>query len=288
MDQSSDFQTLVLPDGEKHKQGVSAVFDTVATGYDDPALRFFPFCADRIVKQLRPSRGWKILDVATGTGALAGALAQAIQPDGRVMAIDLSAGMLARAEKNIKKLALDNIEFFRMDAEEPEFKSDYFHAVTCSFGLFFIPDMLKALKQWRRMTRPGGTVLFSSFTENAFDPLVHVFIDDLKNFGLDVTEKTVGSARLKDPDICRDLMVAAGFSEVEQNVVQVGYHLKEAKEWWAAIWNTAMRGLVEQLPQESQSDFKRSHLERVAGLKTDDGLWMNVEVRLTSGVVPFS
>lgn len=287
MNQPPEFQTLVLPDGEKHKLGVSAVFDTVATGYDDPALRFFPFCADRIVKQLRPGRDWKILDVATGTGALAGALAQEINPGGQVMAIDLSVGMLARAEENIKKLALDNVEFFQMDAEEPEFKNDYFNAVTCSFGLFFIPDMLKALKQWRRMTCPGGTVLFSSFTENAFDPLVHVFIEDLKTFGLDVTDRLVASARLKDADVCKGLMLAAGYSMVEQNIVQVGYHLKKAEEWWAAIWNTAMRGLVEQLPQEVQSDFKRSHLERVAGLKTDDGLWMNVEVRLTSGVAPF-
>ena len=285
MNQPPKFQTLVLPDGEKHKQGVSAVFNAVASGYDDPALRFFPLCADRIVSQLRPSRDWKILDVATGTGALAGALAQVINPGGRVMAIDLSEGMLARAEKNIKKMALDNVDFFQMDAEEPEFESDYFNAVTCSFGLFFIPDMLKALKQWRRMTRSGGAVLFSSFTENAFDPLVHIFIEDLEKFGLDVTDKLVASARLKDADVCKDLMVAAGYSAVEQNVVQVGYHLREAEEWWAAIWNTAMRGLVEQLPQDVQAEFKRTHLERVASLKTDDGLWMNVEVRLTSGKV---
>jgi len=288
VNQPPEFQTLVLPDGEQHKQGVSAVFDAVASGYDDPALRFFPLCADRIVSQLRPSRGWRILDVATGTGALAGALAQAISSDGRVMAIDLSEGMLACAEKNIKKMALDNVDFIQMDAEEPEFESDYFNAVTCSFGLFFIPDMLKALKQWQRVTRPGGTVLFSSFTENAFDPLVHIFIEDLKTFGLDVTDKLVASARLKDADVCKDLMVAAGCSSVEQNIVQVGYYLSEAEEWWAAIWNTAMRGLVEQLPQEVQAEFKRSHLERVSDMKTDDGLWMNVEVRLTSGVVPFS
>lgn len=286
MKQAPEFTELVLPDGEKHKLGVSAVFNTVASGYDDPALRFFPFCADHMVAQLRPSRGWRILDVATGTGALAGALAQVIQPGGRVMAIDLSTEMLAHAETNIKKLALDNVDFFQMDAEEPQFDSDYFNAVTCSFGLFFIPDMLKALKQWQRVTRPGGTVMFSSFTENAFDPLVYVFIEDLGKFGLDVTDKLVAGARLKGANVCRDLMVAAGYSEVEQNIVQVGYHLREAEEWWAAVWNTAMRGLVEQLPQDVQSDFKRAHLERVTGLKTEDGLWMNVEVRLTSGAVP--
>jgi SAM-dependent methyltransferase len=283
--QTPKIQSLVLPDGDKHKQGVSAVFNTVASGYDDPALRFFPFCADRIVSQLQPSRGWKILDVATGTGALAGALAQVINPGGRVMAIDLSEGMLARAEQNIKKMALDNVEFFQMDAEEPEFKNDYFNAVTCSFGLFFIPDMLKALKQWQRVTRPGGTVIFSSFTDNAFDPLVHIFIEDLEKFGLDISEKNVSAARLKDADICRALMAEAGYQEIEQNVIQVGYHLRTAEEWWAAIWNTAMRGMVERLPLEVQPEFKSAHLKRVADLKTDDGLWMDVEVRLTSGKV---
>ena len=285
MTQTPEIQSLILPDGEKHKLGVSAVFDAVASGYDDPALRFFPLCADRIVSHLQPGRGWKILDVATGTGALAGALAQVIKPGGRVMAIDLSEGMLARAEKNIKKMALENVDFIQMDAEEPEFENDYFNAVTCSFGLFFIPDMLKALKQWQRVTLPGGTVLFSSFTENAFDPLMHMFIEDLEKYGLDVTEKNVGAARLRDADVCRDLMVAAGYSVVEQNVVQVGYHLREAEEWWDAIWNTAMRGLVEQLPQEVQLEFKSAHLKHVAGMKTEKGLWMDVEVRLTAGKV---
>ena len=47
MDQSSELQDLVLPDGDKHKQGVSSVFDTVASGYDDDALRLFPLCADK-------------------------------------------------------------------------------------------------------------------------------------------------------------------------------------------------------------------------------------------------
>ena len=46
-----------------------------------------------------------------------------------------------------------------------------------------------------------------------------------------------------------------------------------------------MRGLVEQLPPDVQPEFKSAHLARVAELKTDEGLWMDVEVRLTSGKV---
>lgn len=70
-----------------------------------------------------------------------------------------------------------------MDAESLEFKNNYFDAVTCSFGLFFLPDMLAALKEWRRVTKPGGQLLFTSFAESAFQPLVGEFIDDLYEFG---------------------------------------------------------------------------------------------------------
>jgi hypothetical protein len=50
---------------------VIPVFDLVAAGYDDAALRFFPFCADRLISRLNPAPGTKLLDIATGTGVVA-------------------------------------------------------------------------------------------------------------------------------------------------------------------------------------------------------------------------
>ncbi|MEK7696722.1 MAG: class I SAM-dependent methyltransferase, partial [Pseudomonadota bacterium] len=72
-----------------HEQ-IARVFDLVAGDYDSPALRFFPFCADRLIARLRPTPGEKILDIATGTGAVALSLAQAVGPAGRVTGIDLA------------------------------------------------------------------------------------------------------------------------------------------------------------------------------------------------------
>ena len=53
--------------------------DSVAKTYNHSASRFFPFAADRLVGILRPKPGSKILDVATGTGVVAMALAQAVR-----------------------------------------------------------------------------------------------------------------------------------------------------------------------------------------------------------------
>ncbi|MCF6209447.1 MAG: methyltransferase domain-containing protein [Gammaproteobacteria bacterium] len=90
-------------DTQARKQKVISVFDEVAGGYDSPALRFFPFSAERALGHLNPKPGSKILDAATGTGALAMALAQAVGPQGRVIGIDLSTAMLERAAHNAAK-----------------------------------------------------------------------------------------------------------------------------------------------------------------------------------------
>lgn len=274
------------PEAEQHKLRISSVFNTASEGYDCAALRFFLYTADRMVNYLQPRRGWKVLDVATGTGALAVALAQSIGPEGRVMGIDLSEGMLSRAEAKVKKMSIENVDLFQMDAEQPDFRSDYFHAVTCSFGLFFIPDMAKALTQWRRMTRPNGQVLFSSFTEKAFAQLGECFMEDLTAAGVDMEEKAMASARLKDAEVCRELMRQTGYRNIQQTTMQMGYHLADENAWWDVLWGSAMRGLLELVPESAREDFKQGHLRRIVELRTDDGLWMDVEVLLTQGQVP--
>jgi len=103
-----------MSDAADHKQQVSNIFNTVAEDYDSAALRFFPMTADSMVRFLKPRQDWRVLDVATGTGVLAIALAQAVN-QGRVMAIDLSEAMLAQAEKKFKKMALENIGLLQMD-----------------------------------------------------------------------------------------------------------------------------------------------------------------------------
>lgn len=281
MDQIND-----QADAEQHKQRITTIFNAVSADYDNAALRFFPSTADRMVDYLQPCRGWKVLDVAAGTGALCLSLAQAVGHEGKVVGIDLSESMLKRAEENMKKRAVANVDLFQMDAEQPEFRSDYFHAVTCSFGLFFLPDMLKALTQWRRVTRPAGKVLFSSFTENAFSQLVECLIEDLAAAGVDMTDKPMAVSRLKDADTCTSLMVEAGYINVQQTTAQMGYHLSDEDAWWDVVWGAAMRGLVELIPESERDVFKDKHLARIAKLRTDDGVWLDVEVRFTLGQVP--
>jgi ubiquinone/menaquinone biosynthesis C-methylase UbiE len=264
------------------------LFDRAAPGYGRAVLRFLPFAADRLVYRLRPRPGEKVLDVATGTGAAALALARLTQPGGRVTGIDLSDGMLEQAEDEARRRGLGNADWHLMDARRLEFRAGYFHAVSCNVGLLYLSDPLAALAEWRRVLRPGGRLLLTTFSARAFEPLAGLLVARLKAAGLPLPDE--GRAfpwhRLGDPDLCRSLLEAAGFADVALERLQVGYHLSRADDWWEVVWHTELRGLVEMLPESQQARLRVQHLDEVAALATDDGIWMDVETWLTGGRKP--
>jgi ubiquinone/menaquinone biosynthesis C-methylase UbiE len=270
----------------QYDNAVRQTFDGLASSYDNPSTRFFPFSADRLVSFVKPRPGSKVLDVATGTAAVAVPFAQAVGPQGRVSAIDFSSAMLGKAEVNIRKMALDNIDLHEMDAQKLDFKSGYFHYVVCSYGLFFMPDMQAALGDWVRVLRPGGTLAFTSFEETAFQPMLDHFIECLQAFGVQLPEGPFGSRRISSIEHCRELLDKAGLESLRTEIIQVGYHLPDESAWWEVVLSTGMRAFYEQVPEDQRDAFQEKHLGFVAEQKTDDGLWMDVQTRFASGCKP--
>lgn len=263
------------PTEDEIKKHVTHIFNTVATGYDNPSTRFFTFCADKMLGILQPEPDTRLLDIATGTGAVAIAAAPLLKPAGHVHGIDLSEKMLERAFENITKQALTNIDLHTMDAVKPVFEADYFHYITCSFGLFFLPDMAQALQNWRQLLQPGGKIIFSSFGPAAFTPLSQLFKDRLAQY--DVIVPDASWFRLSDTRDCERLLTETGYTDVKTTTKQLGYHLLRVDDWWEICWNTGFRGFLNQLSAADLSSFKKEHLAEVQALATDDGIWLDIE-----------
>ena len=268
-----------------HEQ-VAQVFNLAAGDYDSPALRFFPFCADRLVARLNPAPGEKILDVATGTGAVALGLAQAVGPAGRITAIDLAEAMLERLTRKIEKFGIANVDLHVMDAAALDFRRDYFHHVTCSFGLFFLRDMAAALTGWARVTRPGGKVMFTAFGPTAFEPMKRLLLARLGREGVDTGAAAQVANRLADVERCRALLADAGLTAIRVDTEQLGYHLRGAEDWWEIVWGSGFRGLVERIAPERRDVVRAAHLAELAPFVTDKGLWLDVGVIFASGIKP--
>jgi ubiquinone/menaquinone biosynthesis C-methylase UbiE len=270
------------------KTSIVKTFNLVAEGYDSPALRFFPFAGEQLADRLNLRPGDHVLDIATGTGAFATAAAQRIRPGGRAQAVDLTESMLNKAEANVTKMALDNIDFHVMDAEHLEFRSGYFDAIGCSFGLFFLKDMLAALRDWFRLLKPGGRIMFTSFAPTALQPMTTMLFEDLRAVGLELADNETGSSagRLPTQEFCCSLLEDAGYSNVASESTQLGFHLGKAEDWWEVVWNAGLRGYLERLQPEQLAALRARHLPRIEKLKKDEGIWMDVETWFSGGIKP--
>jgi hypothetical protein len=82
------------------------------------------------------------------------------------------------------------------------------------------------------------------------------------------------------------LLQNAGLVDVAVHEQQLGYHLRDAQEWWEVIWHSAERLLVEQVPAAQRDRLCTEHLAEVAALATTDGLWLDVAVQIASGRKP--
>ena len=101
------------------------------------------------------SKGWRVLDVACGTGAVAQQLLQRTGNGGLVVGIDASHTALLLAKKYVRGA---NFHPVICDAENMRFSGKPFDAATCQFGLFFFADAQKALKNIRRSLKSRGVL----------------------------------------------------------------------------------------------------------------------------------
>jgi demethylmenaquinone methyltransferase/2-methoxy-6-polyprenyl-1,4-benzoquinol methylase len=110
------------------------------------------------IAALRLQPGQRVLDVATGTGKLALAAAKAVGPDGEVLGLDASAGMLDRARRAAAAAPDDAapLRWLPADAMAMPLADASVDAVTIGFGLRNLPDVGAGLCEMARVLRPGG------------------------------------------------------------------------------------------------------------------------------------
>jgi demethylmenaquinone methyltransferase / 2-methoxy-6-polyprenyl-1,4-benzoquinol methylase len=163
--------------GTLPERQVQAMFDRIAGVYDVMnsvmTAGLHHRWRERAADLARLSSGGRALDVATGTGDLALALARRVGPSGEVVGSDFSDGMLARARE--KAAGVPGVRFEHADALALPYEDQSFDAATVGFGARNFGDLARGLAEMVRVVRPGGRVVVLEITTPTRPPLSTFF-----------------------------------------------------------------------------------------------------------------
>lgn len=144
------------------------MFDNIAPKYDllnhTLSMSVDRIWRRRVVNEVRRAKPHRILDVATGTGDLAIAMARRIEGV-QVLGVDLSEQMLTVARRKVEARGLDNrIVLDRGDAEHLEVTDGSVDVATVAFGVRNFGDLAAGLRELARTIKPGGKVVILEFS----------------------------------------------------------------------------------------------------------------------------
>ncbi|MFI7496362.1 methyltransferase domain-containing protein [Kocuria sp. M4R2S49] len=174
-----------------------------------PAL--FGRWAPHLVRAAGVRPGQSVLDVACGTGVVAREAARLLQGRGRVVGLDINAGMLAVARR-----VSPGLEWVEADALALPFPDGSFDVVLCQAGLMFVPDPVHALREMARVAAPDGTVAVQVWDELRAQTAWVPFYDVVeRHAGPDAVDLISSYWRLGDLVALRESLAAAGLRPVD-------------------------------------------------------------------------
>jgi len=241
---------------------------SVPDGYEQFMLRqlFEPWARELIGRAaLQP--GWSVLDVASGLGPVARLAAEAVGPAGRVVASDISGPMLALAAARPTPPGWAGIEYLQAPAASIDAGDDTFDAVLCQHGLQFFPDREASVDQMRRVARPGGLVLVSTWAGERPLGLFGAMGETLQELGL-----AEPYPRAFDPDSYRlgaaelgELLRGCGLGEVQVEPVELDATWDSFGSAANTLLGTPFGPMVSALPGDAQEQVRARLITKLGG-----------------------
>jgi len=262
---------MSVTDSHTYKKEIADLYSRRSDSYDKIAWH------DKIAKKLVDGANikldYRILDICTGTGMVAFYASSKLGPDGSVIGVDISKGMLETAKAKLSKSKLQNVGFDLGDGEDLNYEPDRFDVIFCSSAFIWMTDLHATLIHWRTRLRPGGKSGFHAFSENAFVTGV-VAQSVLQKYGVNyLMNKPIGTI-----EKCRMLLDKAGFRNIDIKADKDGAFmgLEEAKNSWVSASYPAPGQFphpLKDLPPELLASARADYEREIEKLNTHNGVW---------------
>src|SRR5712672_1406256 len=243
--------------------------DALATSYNAFFAAVTALATNPLLEAVHLRPGTRLLDVATGPGALA---AEAANRGARPVGIDLSPQMIELARR-----LYPAIDFREADVEHLPFADDMFDAIVCAFGLGHFPRPEVAVAECVRTLSPGGRVAFSWWDDPSRQRTQGVFRDAIAEVGVSVLADVPQGHnvyRFSNTGEFVRLLEGAGLIEVAVTAHATAYSVPDTETLWrGGLGSLLLTGAAIRQQNKATQDLIRTAFERCASVyKSANGL----------------
>ncbi len=180
-------------------------------------MYFEPYAVD-IVTRFNPAIMHDVLELGCGTGRVTRQLRRVLPANVNFISSDYSPDMQAIAKEKLKG---ENIDWRIINAQELPFDDKSFDLIVCCFAYMFVENKLKAFSEARRVLKPGGMFLISTWDKLELNEPSFIFRSIVKTYITDKLPEMYGLPyAFNDHTVIRDLLEEAGFSKISVESVK--------------------------------------------------------------------
>jgi SAM-dependent methyltransferase len=225
-----------------------------------------------MIEALEPQPGDTVLELAAGIGDTGFLAAELIQPGGTLITSDLVPQMLSAAQRRTEQLGLRNVRFRQIDPQLPiDLPAASVDGVLCRWGYMLMDDPEAALRETRRVLRPGRRLALAAWTtaeENRWSSLTSELLVE-RGILEPLEPGGPGQFAWAREAVIAEHLEAAGF--VDYEIEAVGFPMRYASvaDWWAT--SRAMSCRVSTAPVPDEDEVVAALAAAAAEWTTGDG-----------------
>ncbi len=276
---------------------VAAVaWDRAAQGWNDHAPLIRAWLQNATAAMLDAAQiesGYKVLDVAAGSGDQTLEIARRVGPTGSVLATDLSPRFLELAADNLDACGFEQVRFRVANAEALGLAGAGFDAAVCRLGLMFCRQPLNALHEIRQALVAGGRFSALVFSQPSANPCITTMMRTaLRHAGMASADSFAPGSllSLSRPGLLSGLLERAGFVSTDVTAMQAPFHAPRCADYVEFVRSSGspVVELLDALPLAAREDAWADIAQQLERYETERGWTGPNELLLCSGRKPFA